>query len=649
MDSWELVASVRQLPETFDVDLSHPKVLPSSQLPLKIQDHIDNSESSVKHVVKDQTEMVLLLERYGKSYCICWPVVGCCLTDFSLQDVHHQVTGKPAELDKDWNKLQFKELLNQWRETHADRLSDAPIRLNMRLPESLSSQARNTQIDMTPESYLETKYFESLFFIHLPLAYFVKSNLERFKSMCRGTSAKDPKKAYKKCLFSKLLANKEFDQRHENNKLLKAPIKNDIATERRGIAFSKYLIADEDTLLQDFATILRIREIKLQIILLLENIYIDGLDSNFKDFETKYRSRLKARSLNVTRLVSRRTKKNRSKRLGDSDDEPKFDCCEQLDLYLDKLCILDVLLASEPFKVNNNANVIHEHKQSILNRSKEASSLGFANLVLVPYFTRKAPNAISFIVHKLRGPRLKTKKPSRRKNTVSEHIDNFAENYTSVVNLGSRNSSIVSPTPSSPDGSNTPASLHHMISPTPECINSRTYSNLDSFFEGGPPTKRVPSFISRTSSDLTMNHLEKRQLSVTEFTSQKSVSAGRSHSASAKRASSSFTSPQQSFCRVGKRKIPGKLSRSMSNVVTDQESDSVQVMSTPLKRIEKVSSTRVTLQNIVESPVNTLDASNTQAKEVETSPDPTQNLLREVVAPTKPTSRKIVRRRLFAP
>lgn len=653
MERWELLASLRHLPDTIQVDWYHPEVIPSAQLPPEIQTRLNASDSSVKHLIKNQVELVFLLERYGKSYCICWSIRGFSLDGQPLQDDDIYPSQQTNEAEHDWSRLEFKELLNRWREPSLERSVKDPIKLNMGLPESSLSRARTDHTDMTPECYFETKYYESLFFLHLPLAYFVKSSLERFKSMCRSASPKDANKAYKQPLFSKLIGNKDFDERHENDNMLKNPINNVAAMESRERALSKYCRTVEkeyeDKILKDFSTILRIREIKLQIIILLENIYLNNLDASFKDFEAKYRSKLRKRSLNLTRLASGRLKRSSLTKVKDQAAQREIDCCEELDLYLDKLCILDVLLASEPFKINNSANIVHEHKQSILNRNKEASSLGFANLVLVPYFTGKVPNAIRFIIHKLKGPSLRNKKVFRRKNAAVELEDNLAGNLVnSSLKLASRSSSIASAHPTSPDESKTPVMLHTMMNPTSELIATRSSSNLDSFFEVNPSMKRFPSTISRTSSDLTMNHLQKRQLSVAEFTSKNSVSAGKSLSTTTKMASSSFTS-QQSFGRVGKRKGPGQISRSDSNVASDHESNLVQVMSTPLKRIEKVSKTRATLHNIVESPLNVSNSTVTYAGNTGNSPITAGSPLREADRQTKKASRKVVKRRLFAP
>lgn len=648
MESWELLGSIETVPENIICNLSDPKVVQFSLLPDRIRDRVNDIDSTVKHIVKDQKGCIILLERYGKSYCVCWFLVGLSLKDISPIYVEPK-RNKTCELEKDWNLLRFRELLNYWQENSSDRALGATNKLDMKLADS---HVQPTQINIDPEKYLETKYYEYLFFIHLPLAYFVKSNLERLKYMCKALAADRDPESYRQHLYKQLLSNKDFDQRHEGGILLGNLAENSVAAETKDTALRKYHIVKEvdDTLLQDYSTIIRIREIKVQIIFLLELIFLEGLDSEFKNFEDNYRSKLKARSLNLTRLVSKSSRRNRFKeKEKPKGSEQKFDYCEQLDLYLDKLCIVDVLLASEPFKVDNEADVIREHKQSLLNRNKEASSLGFANLVLAPYFTRKTPNALRFIVHKLKGPNLKNKRSSSKKTAAIESDQYPAEYSTMASRIDSVNFSLLGSTPSSPDSFRTPLSTHHSLSPKPDFVSSKTVSNLDGFFEAMATVKRAPSFISRTSSDLAMNHLQKRQLSVTEFTSQKSLSAGRALPASVKRSFSGFTSPQQSFCRVGKRKIPGQLSRSTSSVTADHEVNSVQVMSTPLKRSEKVPTKRATLHNIVESPSNVSNVPKGHQEQVESSSLPVGSPPVRTNSEAQAASKKVVRRRLFAP
>ena len=43
----------------------------------------------------------------------------------------------------------------------------------------------------------------------------------------------------------------------------------------------------------------------------------------------------------------------------------------------------------------------------ILDKNDEASVVGFVNYTLIPYYNRKAPNTIKFIIQKLKGPSMR--------------------------------------------------------------------------------------------------------------------------------------------------------------------------------------------------------------------------------------------------
>lgn len=105
--------------------------------------------------------------------------------------------------------------------------------------------------------------------------------------------------------------------------------------------------------------------------MLLEIIGLNDLDWNFRDFEKKYKLKLKKRSLNLTKkgLVRRRSKKKTSEKdKGIERITTSLDYCEQLDLYLDRACILDILLSSEtpnPDAIEASNGTIQEHKKNI--------------------------------------------------------------------------------------------------------------------------------------------------------------------------------------------------------------------------------------------------------------------------------------------
>lgn len=644
MEGWQLLESIQRLPRTITIDFTHPTAVQSTELRPESLEAIERYEATFKHVFRDQAGNDYLLERYGSKYCIYWPASG-----FISSDLRRLPTQPSKAINniasKNWNTLRFDDILSLWSEDPEVRSLSAPIRLNMQVSENSAHRSRGNQ-NVQPKDYLLTKYYESLFFIHLPLAYFLKSNLERLKSMYKSTSTQDNGQAYRRCLTDMLLENRQFDKRHEDDNIVKSELPHAIAMRKRKACLEKFGIAAQGETYQedknDLCLVLRVREIKLQIILLLESVYSDNLDSTFKDFDARYRGRLKARSLNLTRLIPRRSRRERSSSPEKHETEGEFDCCEQLDLYLDKLCILDILLASEPANTNTDLNPIREHKKNMLSKNKEASSVGFANYVLVPHFTSRTPYALRFIIRKLKGPSLRNRKPSQRKEMSLE---------TNGSSAGQTAQSSVTPSTLSllPQASSEASSPGSSIAPshgrafTTELSDLRSNSSMDEFLETNTVFRRNPSLISRTSSDLTMNHLQRRQLSVTEFTPHRTASASKDSKSSKNGPFGGAFLPQQSFRRVGKRKDMHQISRSVSTTAIDNEVDLVQVMGTPLKRDETAAKKRAKLHNIVESPVNTIKGT----ADIEATPE--QKTHPEEIPSQQGPTNKRVRRKLFAP
>lgn len=658
MKEWEVLATIKHLPKSLSVDLNHPQVSKYDDAPEEILSHEQSKDHRLKYILRDPKGRHFILEKYGKSFWASWKVI-----TLDYDDVHSEQSQDKSASDKndttrEWNQLQLRDLLSLWIDRKSFHLPDKPIQLNMQVPRKLRpGNSRHDGNSIDPKTYLETKYYESLFFLNSPFAYFVKSYLSRLKNMCTVLPSEEGTEAYRSTLLKMLLGIKAFDERHEDNALLKNELENTIASARRDASLNKYnSLGDENrqnTFYKDLSTIFKAREIKLQVIILLETIYLEDLDSQFKDYESRYQLRLKRRSMNVTkmRVLPARSRKKKSTPHDELEKESAIDHCELLDLYLDKLCILDILLASEPSKPSADENVLQEHKKNMLNKNKETSSIGFTNYVLIPYFSRKVPNTVRFIIHKLKGPNLRSKKLSEKRNTPFVPTGSLADNDDMIdTKYSSQSSSKFSSTPASPQAKISSVSLKNDATGTltPELLNSRINPNLNVFFEANMSYLKKPSFISRTSSDLTMNHLQKRQLSVTEFASQKLTLAEKTQPAKFQgcipaKESSQF---QQSFRRVGKRKNNEEtIERSHSCVMDCDQKDNIQVIGTPLvKKREDSLRKREHLHNIVESPVG----SNSLPAEVEK--DSSQDgLVSEATTAKKLTSKRNIRRRLFAP
>lgn len=643
MDSWQVCRILEELPRDIEIDSKNFEVFRAIDIPKKLLSTLKTGNKRCTCICKSDKGEYHLLETYGVNYWISWPLNALQSSKFLL-DYPEKIEQQDQETPKDWSKLQFRDLLHVWKEGKSMCNISSSLELDMKVP-NMESGSRTDSMRVEPDSYLEAKYYESLFFIQIPLAYFVKSNISRFKNICKSTYRSNTDIVYQSILAKYLLRVKEFDRRHEGSGVLKSDLGSQVSCEKRDALLAKYHAVGKEQLQNRLSSILKIREIKLQIVLLLEIIAINNLDSNFIDYEHRYGKRLKLRSINIAKKMTKSKRKIQSP-VTKKRKEPILDFCEQLDLYLDKLCIQDIILASEPAKPVTEDDLIEEAKKNLLNKHKESSSTGFANFVLIPYYDKKAPNAVRFIIRKLKGPNLRSKR--LRDNKIASKLSSIEIAEAAEMAASPQGSSKMSSTPSSPRILGSSAFSRHVPSNTlvPELLASRSNSLVNTFFEGGNSTLQKPSFISRTTSDLTMNLLQKRQLPLTDFSSQNLAVKGSNEFTSTRSfLSSTFHKlpvAQTSFRRVGRRKDINS-SIPPENVLKNQERDLVQVESTPLAKSKKaLPEKKAHLLNIVESPVNATNDSPV-GRDIDTNKGECTD------SGENTTHKRNIKRRLFAP
>lgn len=624
-DPWVLVSSFVKLPPDFEVNRDSVNIIDISSPEFdRVKNQISNADVVLKHLLR-RGQQSILLERYFQDGWVRWdlqklPVldnVGHGIPNYKRQASNHYDF---KTLDE-WSQLKIEAIFPYWKEDE-HRIPDGDLYEQLPLimkPPKLSNRTEDKSMEKDPVAYVKKKYYEILYSLNIPLAHFVKSKLSRTKVLCKQQGSE-----YKDVLRSVLVDLSGFDTRYtvDHNGLLNYDdIPEECKTFRKEI-IQETLNVDNNVLSKnkdvttDIASILKVRDIKLQIIILLEIISENNLDGSMKQYEANYENKLSERSLNMVTAVtrfSRRRKKSKA-------DAPKIakatsavDYCQHMDILLDKLGIAEALISTEISMQSEQppANKsIHEYKRGIVDKNKEMSSKGFLGYVVIPYWYKKLPFVVTFISNKIKGPRIENKVPK------GNNSSNSASNYNQL-----RSSSVTSNTS---DRSTSPQ--------VPPLLRTRTNSNLIDFLEG-ETTKKKPTLASRSSSDIKLNHLEKRQMSVQdlsldEIMKQKQqvlqeFSAVRSVLVNGK--SVSFTqSHSNSFQRVGKRKID-----STTLPKTDEKSeDDIHVTATPMKPDEEIKISPI----FVASPA----VANTNMK----SP------VKESPIKNKP---KRVRRRLFAP
>ena len=652
---WTLIKRFRQLPLGLEVDSATLQVLTHDNIPSDVAEALCGGFRAL--IMDNATQNCYCLEKYSSSWLL-WGIGSVDMT--SLQFTEDEKAVESTNSNEDWTQMNIQALLPQWT-FQGDKTKDESCELNMTPPGATNIEHKSSS-HIDPEVYLTTKYYETLFSPELPLAYFVKTTLPRFSNLCKRQDP-DNNGLMSKVLQTLLLTASEFDSRHSEAQFLSTISEDSTFNKTRKHCLAKYNVhiqidGDSSSVSdrgKDLALVLKSREIKLQMLLLLQLIEMNDLDKNFKNFQERYGKKLKKRSLNVTRR--QRHKKVNAQTT--TNTEPDY--CELLDLYLDKLSILEMLLdtglgTSTTKKAPPSDDKVHECKMGLLDKSKESSSTGFTRYILIPYFSKKMPKTVKFIMHKIKGPSLKPVNLASKRTlgVTSVTPQDSAQPTTGNSPTPSRSPSIRSLSANSysrPHLSRKP-SLSSQTTQllTPDLLESRTNSNLSEFLEADTKSSfhKIPSSLSRTTSDLVMNHLQRRQLSVTDLATTKEAAvtgttAHRSKTFASTQDDSINTSmsSQISFRRVGKRKLT-VAEKKVSQPLPIQSPDKVQVMATPMgKRGNDRVTKQLNMDRIVESP-------------------PVQQLLTpsakplSVVSPLaktvqSPPARKKVRRRLFGP
>lgn len=638
-------------------------------MPDTVVREISNKDVTIKHLLKTGDGHAYMVERYYGETWVLWCVEAPAdQTLYEKSYKRHTRACYEAKTLAEWERYDVPELLGFWQEdvdSEPDLNAYEGLELDMKPPDALPAPTAIPAVSgdyADPQLYLNKKYYEALFQLRIPLAFFVKSKLARAKNLCSNVSA---------CSYEQAVATlaqdfQEFDRRHstENFGLLRYALPQfaqELRTRCVKDEFKLNMDHLDDTSSEyaaELAQILKIRELKLQLIMHIELIALRSLDGRFRDFEARYENTLTKRSLNTLRtkrIYSRKSTKEKKKAVKPLE----LDVCEQLDLLLDKMAIIDILLSTEssvskngaPSNKNETHELLAEHKRNLSRDGKEESSLGFIRYVLVPYWSRKIPNVTAFITKKIKGLNM------QRCAVSSSQSSSIQEGSTTTSRRSSFSSNLpISSTPSSPSIPTT-SSGSSVIAP--KLMKAKANSNLLEFLESESSLNKHPSTLSKSNSDLALNRLQKRQLAVTDL----AASATRNGSYegignSSKGANRSFISAKQSFKRASKRKLD-QITESKVGANTGV----VQITATPARTLAKPAAEKMT---IVKSPFS-------EAKQatslVEIAATPLRNHPESSSAPVfeqhgivktpvnrdndasginKPKAKK-VRRRLFAP
>ncbi|CDO95811.1 unnamed protein product [Kluyveromyces dobzhanskii CBS 2104] len=558
---WKVVSSFLRLPPGFEIDTTSAALIDITSPEFKqARTNINTPDVALKHLLRNG-EQFIIAERYFQDNWLCWGLLKVPNYDSIGHDIPNYKEQSSTHYDvqtlDEWCELGIEDILPYWKE-HRNKIPDGDmyeqLPLMMKPPSHGSSKGSiayeydsrpsSRQQEVDPNSYLQRKYYEMLYSLKVPLAHFVKSKLSRIRVMC-----KQHDRDYGSVLKSVLVDLTTFEERHnaEHCGLLKY---DNISEESKSFRIAsikeEFGVNIESTrnprdIMSDVSNILKVRDIKLQIMVLLEILAEGKLDASIKQYESSYGNQLSERSLNMVTTVTRFSRRRSKVQSVKPVKKPsQFEYCQNLDILLDKLGIAEALISTDislhSEKLPNN-KLIHEYKHGIVNKNKEMSSKGFLNYVVVPYWYNKLPLVVTFITNKVKGPTIENKPTNATQNTNPSR-----SRASSVSSTGDARSS----------------------SPQMTAISrARTNSNLVEFLEE-ETTKKNPALASRTSSDLKINRLQKRQMSVQDLSIDEVVKQRRhileefstARTVLVNGKSISFSQTQNnSFQRVGKRKL----------------------------------------------------------------------------------------------
>lgn len=613
-ESDELVCSFLRLPSSIKLLKCDPKLIYSYDISSTLLKRIELLDICAKHLIKQNDNIWYIIEKYYANTWVRWMV------EKPRHDYTNEVSllsNKTCEYPKftikEWENLQMTDLLKICKEYphnyhNLDKMKYESQPLDMNLPHKPSSRVilKNISTTQDPSIYLQKKYYETLFNLGIHLQSFGNSKLVKLKSICRQNK-KNADKLYEEVLSSMLLDMLLFEMRHDSSKfgILQYTLPSDMDHLRNKIMLELYQIDLSKELhfnLQEFSSILKMREIKLQIMIILELVYLKKEDDSFKKFEESYKSKLKEREINIARIkTSFIHKRNLNNNKQGSDES--VDLCERMDLILDRMTIMDTLLRTIDSKEGDillpNHIFFKDYKKKMLNKNTEASSTGFIGHVLVPCWIKRVPFAIEFISKKVKGPSLYGLKDFSHKMISSMEKKSVIEGkskegpYCNSINFDI-NSKFVSPTRCFPALTRSNSSMTII----------KSNSNLGDFLESDTIVARKSLSTSRANYDVSINKLEKREMSMSDLTIDESrnkysyldtkpgvvngnhITLKRSHTTS--------------FQRIGKVKDEIKI-----NKPSIDESFKVQVMATPLKLSPiYISKSK---ENIIKSPLLEID------------------------------------------
>ncbi|KAI3402837.2 hypothetical protein KGF56_004298 [Candida oxycetoniae] len=264
-----------------------------------------------------------------------------------------------------------------------------------------------------PYSFLQSKYYHSLYALGEPLNYFPKTALTRFRNLCQD------EKKIGIVLKSMILTIEDFDRRYEPRFI--DILENPSATqfERKSMEKLKEklgvkiqdgsLVGITSDSVQKVVLELKVRESQLQIVLLLELLETMRIkEATFLEENLRKHNKLLKKTKALQKVTLVRSKKKKQKRVvptqitgvgvsgdnrgisTDTSSDWEFSLYSYLNKLIDRLNLWEVLLSNKDANNSNNNN-----------------SHGFMAYVLIPYYHKRLPLVMKYVIENLKTVNMK--------------------------------------------------------------------------------------------------------------------------------------------------------------------------------------------------------------------------------------------------
>ncbi|KAL6942261.1 hypothetical protein ACO0QE_003430 [Hanseniaspora vineae] len=396
---------------------------------------------------------------------------------------------KPLELNSIPSFLQYIKVEKQPSQKVPRPVLDL-LKVTFFKPKTPASDRNLSKVldEVDAKQYLKDRYYTFIYSSELKMSHFVKNTLSKVKLLCKNKSSGSTEATifYQRLLEETALSFTAFDMKYENlsTKLIKEEdnyekLRQSLITQQWDISDHEELSQMKDALAK-LNCIHKLRELKLQIIICLELLTFTTLDKNFINFESRYKKKLTQKAFLYSSNLIGRKRKTKTKKPKHEKSVP-VDLCDTLDIWVDKLCITETILGINSSPTHPTELKIDTYiKTKLLRAASESSSPGFHKQVLLPFYSRKVPNAVNFVSNKMKGTSFNKK--------ITENNNNKKETSHSQR----KNSATVTPS--------------YSIS----VRKRRSSSKLSDLLQGQP----VNTLLQRTKSDL--NLLEKRSTPVSD-------------------------------------------------------------------------------------------------------------------------------------